>query len=56
MEEIFDIKDEGSFSEGFWSTHRANQSRTGYIEFFNSSCTTADLNNDSILNINIITH
>ena len=50
--EIFDIKDEGSSNEGFWNTHRANQSRTGYIELLGfSSCVTADLNKDGIIDV-----
>jgi len=48
--EVFDIKSEGS-NEGFWNTHRGNQSRTGYIEFSSSSCTTADVNSDGIIDI-----
>ena len=47
--EVFDIKTEG-VDDGYWSTHRSNQSRTGYIEF-SGSCTTADLNNDGIIDI-----
>ena len=38
-------------NEGFWNTHRGNQSRTGYIEISNSSCTTADVNSDGIIDI-----
>ena len=48
--EVFDIKSVGS-NEGFWNTHRGNQSRTGYIEISNSSCTTADVNSDGIIDI-----
>ena len=47
--EVFDIKTQGT-NDGYWSTHRGNQSRTGYIEF-TSSCSTADLNNDGIVDI-----
>ena len=50
--EIFDIKDEGSSNQGFWNTHRANDARTGYIEFSaSSSCIAADVNNDGIIDI-----
>ena len=48
--EVFDIKTQGT-NEGYWSTHRGNQSRTGYIELSGFSCTTADLNNDGIVDI-----
>ena len=49
--EVFDVKTEGS-SEGYWNTHRANQSRTGYMELSgSSSCTTADVNSDGIVDI-----
>ena len=49
--EVFDVKTEGS-NEGYWNTHRANQSRTGYIELTgSSSCTTADVNSDGIVDI-----
>ena len=48
--EVFDIKTQG-VNEGYWSTHRGNQSRTGYIELSGSSCTTADLNSDGIIDI-----
>ena len=48
--EVFDVKTEGSNS-GYWSTHRSNQARTGYIEVSNSSCTTADVNSDGIVDI-----
>ena len=48
--EVFDVKTEGS-NAGYWSTHRSNQSRTGYIELSNSSCTTADVNSDGIIDI-----
>ena len=48
--EVFDVKTEGS-NTGYWSTHRSNQSRTGYIELSNSSCTTADVNSDGIIDI-----
>ena len=48
--EVFDVKTEGS-SEGYWSTHRANQSRTGYMELSGFSCTTADVNSDGIVDI-----
>ena len=47
--EVFDIKTQGT-NDGYWSTHRGSQSRTGYIEL-SSSCTTADLNSDGIVDI-----
>ena len=48
--EVFDVKTSGS-NEGYWSTHRANQARTGYIELEGSSCMTADVNGDGIIDI-----
>ena len=48
--EAFDVKTQGS-NEGYWSTHRSNQYRTGYIELVSSSCTTADVNSDGVVNI-----
>ena len=48
--EVFDVKTEGS-NEGYWNTHRANQARTGYMEISGSSCTTADINSDGIVDI-----
>jgi hypothetical protein len=48
--EVFDVKTQGT-NEGDWSTHRANQSRTGYIELASSSCMAADVNSDGIIDI-----
>ena len=48
--EVFDVKTSG-ISDGYWSTHRGNQSRIGYIELSSSSCTTADVNSDGIIDI-----
>jgi hypothetical protein len=48
--EVFDVKSIGS-DEGYWTTYRANDSRTGYIELSASSCATADVNSDGIVDI-----
>ena len=48
---VTDIKTEGN-SENYWSTYRGNMKRTGYYEVGgNSACTTADLNDDGIIDI-----
>ena len=48
---VTDIKTEGS-SDAYWSTYRGNMMRTGYYETSGSSaCTTADLNDDGIIDI-----
>ena len=45
------MKSEGS-TEGFWNTYRANDKRTGYFEVGgDSTCATADLNDDGIIDI-----
>ena len=49
--EVFDVKTSGS-SENYWTTHRANNHRTGYIELSSSSnCMIADVNSDGIVDI-----
>ena len=48
---VTDIKTEGN-SDTFWSTYRGNDKRTGYYEVGGSgACTTADLNDDGIIDI-----
>ena len=37
-------------SAGYWNTYRGNNKRTGYYEG-SGGCTTADLNNDGIIDI-----
>ena len=48
---VTDIKSEGSVA-GYWNTYRGNDKRTGYYEVGGSgACTTADLNDDGIIDI-----
>ena len=48
---VTDIKSEGSV-DGYWNTYRGNDKRTGYYEVGGSgACTTADLNDDGIIDI-----
>jgi len=48
---VTDIKTEGG-SDAFWSTYRGNDKRTGYYEAGGGgACTTADLNDDGIIDI-----
>jgi hypothetical protein len=48
---VTDIKSEGT-TDGYWNTYRGNMKRTGYYEASGSSaCTTADLNDDGIIDI-----
>ena len=48
---VTDIKSEGT-TDGYWSTYRGNDRRTGYYEASGSgACTTADLNDDGIIDI-----
>ena len=48
---VTDIKSEGSV-DGYWNTYRSNDKRTGYYEVGGSgACTTADLNDDGIIDI-----
>jgi len=48
---VTDIKSEGSVA-GYWNTYRGNDKRTGYYEAGGSgACTTADLNDDGIIDI-----
>ena len=52
--EAFDIKTSGGDVNpdgNYWNTHRANNFRNGAIALSASSCTTADLNNDGIVDI-----
>ena len=48
---VTDMKSEGSV-DGYWNTYRGNDKRTGYYEIDGSgACTTADLNDDGIIDI-----
>ena len=48
---VTDMKSEGSV-DGYWNTYRGNDMRTGYYEIDGSgACTTADLNDDGIIDI-----
>jgi hypothetical protein len=48
---VTDMKSAGN-TDGYWSTYRGNMKRTGYYEVGGSgACTTADLNDDGIIDI-----
>jgi hypothetical protein len=48
---VTDMKSEGTV-DGYWSTYRGNDKRTGYYEVSGSgACTTADLNDDGVIDI-----
>ena len=47
---VIDLKTESYSEQNYWNTYRANNARTGYMDF-SDSCTIADINSDGNIDI-----